>query len=469
MYDDPKEFIKRFIGFSMGPVVAAFIGFITVPVSTYFVAPDELGKSAMFTMAMGISALFVFLGMDQSFVREFNTEEDKKNLFWNSMIIPFLFSIIIGILYVIYYKPVSILMFDSIEWYIIVILSISLPFSILDRFNMLVIRMEEKARLYSAITILSKVIGLITLIGYLKFIDKSFKGIINAAFLNLVLICIIETIINREYWKCKFKFDKKLVDKLLKFGLPLIPASVIYWLFNSMDKLAMRKWSTFSQIGLYSAAFKIVLVLGIVQTAFSTFWSPTAYRWYENKIENSRYEKVSEMLTAIMSFIFVFIVLFKDLIIRILSARYADAAVIIPFLLFYPLMYTISETTTLGISFSRKTKYNIIISIVSALVNYAGNYILVPEYGALGASISTGIAYIVFFWMRTLISRKLWYKFNISIYFWNILFMTLMSFENVIYNNTYLNIGFTVIVIFINRKSLKYIYSYTKGIVSKSK
>lgn len=462
MYDSPKEFIKRLIGFSMGSVGSAIIGFIMVPITTYFVTPDEFGKSAMFTMGMSISSLFVFIGMDQAFVREFNSENDKKNLLWNSFSIPFLFSILLGIIYIIFYKPVSILMFDSIEWYIIVVLSISLPFSVIDRFNMLIIRMEEKARLYSILTIINKTIALIILIIYLEYIDRSFKGIINATFINLVINCVIEIYINRKYWMSKVKLSKELIDKLLQFGLPLIPASIIYWIFSSMDKLAMRKWSTFNEIGLYSAAFKIVLVLGIVQQAFSTFWSPTAYRWYENKVDNSRYEKVSKVLTGIMSTIFVFIVLFKNIIIKILSPEYAGAAVLVPFLLFYPLMYTISEVTTLGIGFSRETKYNIEISVISALVNYAGNYILVPRYGALGASISTGIAYIVFFWMRTLISRKLWYKFKVGFYFWNILVIAAMSFTDVLFNNTYLNIFFTILVLFINRKSLKDICIYGK-------
>lgn len=463
MYDSPKEFIKRFIGFSIGPVISAVIGFIMVPVTTYFIIPDELGKASMYTMAVSISSLFVFFGMDQSFVREFNNEKDKKGLFWNSMLIPFAFTVILSVFYIIFYKQVSILMFDSIEWYIVLVLSLSLPFTIIDRFNMLIIRMEEKARLYSALNIVSKVFQFITLIIFLEYFQRDFRGVVNSTFVSLVLICIVETFINWDYWRSKIRYNSKLTKKLLAFGLPLVPASIITWLFNSMDKIAMRQWSDFNQIGLYSAAFKIVLVLGIAQQAFSTFWAPTAYRWYENKVDNSRYDLVSKILTAIMSLIFVFIVLFKDLIVKILSAKYAGAAIIVPFLLFYPLMYTISETTALGIGFSRKTKYNIVVSLISVLVNYIGNYILVPKYGALGASISTGVSYIIFFWARTLISRKLWYKFDLKIYFWNTLIMLIMCIVNVIYNNTYLNILFTVIIIYINKESLNYIYKHIKG------
>jgi len=260
MSDSPKEFIKRFIGFSMGPILSAIISFFTVPITSYFVVPTEFGKASMYTMALSISSMFIYLGMDQSFTREFNAEEDKKSLFWNSLIVPLIFSLILGVFYIILYKPLSMLMIDTVDRYMVVILALSLPFAVIDRFNLLLIRMEEKARLYSLFNVISKVINVVILVPYLLYIDKSFKGIINAGFVSLFFMCIVECFFTREYWFTKFKLNKALINKMFKFGLPLIPAYVIVWFLNSMDKLAMRQWSTFEEIGLYSAAFKIVAV-----------------------------------------------------------------------------------------------------------------------------------------------------------------------------------------------------------------
>jgi len=46
--------------------------------------------------------------------------------------------------------------------------------------------------------------------------------------------------------------------------------------------------------------------------------------------------------------------------------------------------------------------------LISASVNFIGNLLLVPLYGAKGAAVSTGIAYIVFFYVGTFISRKVY-------------------------------------------------------------
>jgi O-antigen/teichoic acid export membrane protein len=463
MEQNSKKFIKNLVGFSIGPIVAAILSFIIVPITTYLVSTDDFGKAAMYTMGYTLSSLFIFLGLDQAFVREYNEYENKKKLFWNSLIFPLLFSFLLAIIYIIFYKPISLLMFDSVEKYIIIILALSLPFAIINRFNLLVLRMEEKAKIYSLLNILNKVSSIVILIPYLIFVDNSFKGIITATFLNLVILCIIETYYVKHIWKVNFKLDKKLLEKLFRFGIPLVPASIIGWVFTSMDRLSLRQWSTFNEIGIYSAAFKIVAVLGILQQAFCTSWVPTALKWHKEKVSNIKYEQVSETILTVMVMLFAFIILFKDVIITLLSSDYSSAANSVPFLLLFPIMYTISETTTLGITFSRKTYYNIVISLISAVINYIGNYILVPKLGSLGASISTGISYIVFFWLRTLISRRLWFKFNLKLYLYNTILMVVLASFSVTINNIIINLLIVLAIIFVNRVCILKIIRISKS------
>lgn len=108
-------------------------------------------------------------------------------------------------------------------------------------------------------------------------------------------------------------------------------------------------------------------------------------------------------------FLFGLLVLgFKDLIFLLLNKSYREAAYIAPFLILYPIMYTISETTVMGINFTKKTYWHIVVTGVSAAANFVGNTLLVPHLGARGAAISTGLSYILFFTMRTMISERLY-------------------------------------------------------------
>ena len=459
MAESARTFLKRFLGFSIGPLVSSVIGFFTVPITTWFIMPDEFGKASMYALASTFLAMVIFMGMDQAFAREFHARTDKKTLYFNAVLIPLSLSIIAGFFILIFYKPFSMLLYASVQLDAMIMLAVSLPVSVFYRFNLLLIRMQERARLYSLLNILDRVLGFTFLMLFIFLYEKSFKSIVLANFCSYISISAINVALTSDYFKKGVHIDKALLKVLVKFGLPLIPTSLLAWVFESMDRIAMRQWSDFTQIGLYSGAFKIVTVLQLFSSAFNTFWAPTVYRWYETNVEKDLFHKVSTVLFGMMSICFAFIVLFRNIIIMLLSKSYAGSAVLVPFLIYIPIMYTTSETTGMGIGFTRKTSYSIIVSGVSAGINFIGNYLLVPKYGALGACISTAVSYMVFFWVKTMISRKLWWKFNLKAYIVNSAFMGVYSFLTLFTNNFFLELPLALMILVYNYPSIKYLWA----------
>lgn len=80
-----------------------------------------------------------------------------------------------------------------------------------------------------------------------------------------------------------------------------------------------------------------------------------------------------------------------------------------PFLIFNPIMLTISETTCCGIGFLKKSYMHIWVGVGACITNLLGNMLLVPQLGCKGAAISTGISYVVYFILRTFISNRYYY------------------------------------------------------------
>jgi len=263
------------MGFSIGPVVSAALAFFITPITTWIISPEELGKASMYTLALNLITMIIYLGLDQAFVREYYAQKDKKNLLWNSFIIPLILSIIAGLSCFIFYEDISLILFSEIDKTAIYLLGFSIPATLFHRYNLYIFRMEEKAKSYSLMQIAKKIFELVFLLFFLFFIRKDFVGVISSQLIALLSITIITVIYNKKWWFFKFKVNKQLLITLLKFGLPLVPASIFSWLLSSMDKVALRSWSTFYEIGLYTAAFKVANILNIIQVAFSNFWIPT--------------------------------------------------------------------------------------------------------------------------------------------------------------------------------------------------
>lgn len=463
-----KEFFKKFIGFSVGPIVGAIIGFITIPITSNLISPDQFGLSSMFNLANTILTLIVILGIDQAFMREYNEYEDKKKLLFNSLLIPFLGTIIISAILILFKDFFTEILFDdSTITKPVVLLAICSPFFIIEKFMLLSIRMQERAFKYSVWTILSRLINLICLVLLLLFYKRNFETVVYASIISQFIISIILAFVCRKSIQVSIKkIDKNQIIRLLKFGLPLVPATLIGIGLNSIDTICLRSMTNYTELGYYAVAFKIINVLILVQTSFSTFWAPMSLKWKIEKVSNKKFELVSKGIALLMSMILIGILSFKELIPIIISREYTQVIYIFPFLLLYPIFYTMSETTTLGISFSRKTGYNIIVSAISMLINLILNTLLIPIYGAVGAAIATGISYLVFFWTRTIISRKLWYKFPLKHFVFVTIVLMVVAICNTIIKNilitTAVNILSAILIIYNYREILYYIINKVK-------
>lgn len=467
------ELIKKFSAFSIGPIGGAVISFVTVPLITYFISPEEYGKSSMFTLAQGTVSILIYLGMDQAFVREFNKARNNINkLMSNAIFIPAIGVILLSSLVVLNAKYVSMVLFDTPnELVAIYLLSVMFPFMVIENFALLKIRMEENGLLYSFFTILLKVLIFIITILLFVFFEKSFRSVIYAMALSEIINGTILYFVSINKMKLSLKYlDRNLINKMLKFGLPLVPASMLGWVLTSMDKIMLRTLCTYSELGLYTAAFKIVSVLSIVQTCFTLFWTPVAYRWYENKIDNSWFKNIFELVAFVMSELCILLLIFKNLVAYIIGSDFEQSIYIFPFLLMYPVMYTISEATCVGIGFKRKTAYNILISGIAGAVNMGLNCVLIPILYGKGAAIATGLSYLVFFWMRTMISRKLWYRFPIRQFiFYSVIIIVncgIHTFFSGITIYIISGISFCTILI-INNKTLKLLIMKIKEVILK--
>jgi O-antigen/teichoic acid export membrane protein len=101
------------------------------------------------------------------------------------------------------------------------------------------------------------------------------------------------------------------------------------------------------------------------------------------------------------------VLLAKDVIALLFAADYRDAARVMPFLLLVPMLYTLSDVTSAGINLVRLPRWHMIIATLTALGNTGLNLLLVPRLGALGAAVSTGCSYLLFFALRTHASQRL--------------------------------------------------------------
>ena len=409
--------IKSFIKFSFGSWIAAGISFFTTPIITLLIVPEEFARATMFAFSSAIILQIVLAGGDQSFMRFFYEKDtkDRSNLLWNTLLPSFFIWAILSVAILCFWQPLSQWLIKDNQFLIAVLLSTYLLLALLDRYAYLIIRMQQKGTLFSLLRILASVLNAVFIILYCKYVSKSFYAIISASLLSFVVTITISVIIERRFWFSKITISKREITQLLKYGVPLAPACLMSILFESMDKVFLRSYVEFNEIGLYSAAYKIVALLAIVQMGFSMFWTPVSFEHYEkNPEDKSLYEKTFRYLLVGLTILGLLLIGCKDLIILIFAKNYRDAASLMPFLIFIPVLYTLTEVTCLGIYFKKKSMWQLVVFGILLVLSLSFNFILVPLLGTKGAALVIALSYIAYFFLRTYASIRL-YPMNFNL------------------------------------------------------
>lgn len=411
-----NSLIKKFIEFAIGNGIVLVLGLLSTPIVSRLIEPYEKGRADMFTTYTSLAVLVITLGIDQAYIRYFNEEksENRGKLLRRAVKIPILFNVIVSVILLVFYKSFSNYIVDETSLVIVILFVFHVFSSIISNFALIDVRMKQKAKSYSTFGVINKVCFMI----YILLIYRVFKGnyitlVLATVFANISMVLCVLFLERKDWFSINRNKDINTSYKdLLKYGYPFIFSMSITWIFQSVDRIAIRQFSDYTQVGLYGGAMSIIAILNTVQGAFTTFWIPVAYDRYKNDPNDTKFfAKINEIVSFFMLLLAVGLIATKDISIILLDSKYESARYIFPFLVFMPIMYTISETTVLGINFKKKTKYHIIIAGASALTNIIGNFILVPKLGAKGAAISTGIAYMVFFIVRTYLGNK-FFKVN---------------------------------------------------------
>lgn len=403
-----KKYLKLYLTFSLGTWFKAAITLITAPLISYLITPDEFGRASMYSMFFQVLYALMFLGSDHAFFRFFYVKKksERRELLWNCLYPSLTTSTIIAVVVFTFGDTISRYLYGERYRYVSLLLIITMYLSLFQRYNASIVRLEKKGFLYSIIEIVNSIATGLSTIVLAKMMRGSFYAVIVGQLIGYLATLIVGLPQFKGYWK-PTTVSLRDIRELLVYGLPFVPTFLMEWLFSSIDKISLRQFRTYTEIGLYSVAYKIASALLLVQAGFTLIWGPTAFERYEqNKDDRTFFKKANSVVTFAMFSLGMVVFIFKDLLILLFSTSYRESAQIVPFLILVPVMLAISDTTQIGISISKKTYWHLVTTIMASAANYLGNRLLVPLLGARGAAISTGLSYMFYMFVRLFISER---------------------------------------------------------------
>ncbi|WP_051205684.1 lipopolysaccharide biosynthesis protein [Butyrivibrio sp. FC2001] len=409
MMSDLKSMLKHFLAISIGTIFNMIIGVVSVPIITRLVDTGTYGSLSLFNLYSDILVMVLCLGLDQAYVRFYYA---KEGVGYKACLLKYCYSLSIFVALIVSAIFVFIVFVLGItigfSFFFILSLAIYVLIGLTSRFSFLTLRLEYDSKTYSLLNVIHRFLFALLAVAILSLRTREkFETLVLCTIISLLIPMIISIYLKRNIWMCK-KNDQVIIGKeVLAYGLPFIFSIGIVTLFNGIDRLTLNAFSGTKEVGVYASAQELLKVFAIIQTSFNIIWKPYAMERHEKKPKDKdHYAQIFDFACALMFLFGITIILGKDFFALILGEKYREAAFVIPCLCFYPMMYTISEISSVGIDFSKKSSNHIWVAAISCIVNIVGNAALVPILGGKGAAISTGVSYIVFFSLRTFFSVK---------------------------------------------------------------
>lgn len=403
---------NKLLGFALGPLGSAAIGFVTLPMLAWFFSAEDIGRIAMLQVATNFAVILFTFGLDQSYAREYHESADKPALL-KAAALPglLILGLLLAAMLIVARGSLAQALFAVDDSALSTIAAVSILATFVSRFLSVILRMEEKGLAFSMSQVLPKLLFLALVVAYaLAVPGRTFFMLLAAYTVSIVAVMFAYAWNTRHAWvpALSARMDRQRLRLLLGFGFPLIFGGVASWALMAMDRVFLRQLSTMTELGVFSVAASIAAAAGIVSSIFSTVWAPTVYRWAAEGDAQAKIDAVTGHLLAAVVLIFVATGLLSWVLALVLPSTYDRVQYIVAASLAPPLLYALSECAAVGISLARRSMYSMLASFLAAALNVLGNYLLVPRLGAGGAAISTAVSFLLFLIVRTEFSCRVW-------------------------------------------------------------
>lgn len=404
-YHQMPKTLKAALWFTVSNILLKGISFITLPIFTRLMTPNEYGILSLYQSWVLIVSIVITLNV---WTGGFNVgiakNPDIKEKFASAaqglgMTISFFF-LTITLLFI---NPIS----DFFGLSKVITLSVLLNVIFIVPVNTWL----QKKRYdfsYKEVVLVSVLTAVINpLLGYFLVVNTIYKA--DARIFSILIVEIIFGLILfilNQKKGLKF-YDKQIWKYIFCFNIALIPHYLSYQILNQSDRIMIAKMCSNADAAVYSIAYSFSMLMVLITSAVESVITPLTFR----KLKEEKTTDLKRIVNfAIILIAFCCILLMcaiPDVFKFLLPKSYYEALYVVPILTlatFFQFMYPLFSNIEL---FYERKKYIAFASCFGAVLNITLNFIFIGLYGYKAAAYTTLLCYIVFCVLHYIFMNKI--------------------------------------------------------------
>ena len=405
-----NQSIKNSISFYIGMAIGAINTVILYP-NVFNENPEHFGLIQILIAYAIVVSTFTSFGIPTAFVRFFPVIKEKGQLYFLSLIIPFIGFSFALLSYFLFKEQIfellnaSELLKENFFYIILLVFFIGIydvltavSRSFLSAATPIFIN-EVFLKVYCMLVLLIHWFGHVDFTTFLKIYLFGY-------FLKFIILFLIQW--KNDRFSLSFSINDLKLKEILSFGLFVFVGGASLMIVTRLDMMMIGSMLGLKHVAFYTVAFFIGNVIKISGKSIAAISSPLvakAFAKNDFKEPQELYTKSSINQLIIGGLLFLCIWLNINEIFSLFPQKFQEGKWVVFYIAIAQLFNMLTGINGTIIVNSKYYRYDLYTNVILVFVTILTNYLLIPEYGIVGAAMATALSVFLFNFMRLVLIK----------------------------------------------------------------
>lgn len=206
-----------------------------------------------------------------------------------------------------------------------------------------------------------------------------------------------------------WRFNRKIAGSLLKESWPLIISSAVIAVYTRIDQVMLKYMLDEAAVGIYAVAVRISEATGFLPAVLITSFFPAVV--FAKKQGTKKYKKAIGKFFSLIIYSGLILAVIVSLcsswfVPLFFGSEYNESSQVLTIHMWGMFFSFLGAACTQWLVLESLTQYRIYRTLAGVLINIILNFLLIPDYGVIGAAYATLISQIVASYAGNLLSSK---------------------------------------------------------------
>jgi O-antigen/teichoic acid export membrane protein len=381
--------------YTAASILSKLIAVALLPLYTRYLTPTDYGAAEVMFAAVVSASIVVRLGTIEALLRFYYKDgEDPRTVVASSFAALFWLSTAAALVALPFARPISEALLKEPAPDLARIAIGGLWVLTMNEYLLTLFRLEERARAFFLTTLVNVVAAIGLTVVLVVGEGEGARGLLLGSYASGAAVVLALIVVHRR--RLSLRFEAPLLRRMMRFGLPTMPAELSLYLLNFVDRIVIVRSAGLAEAGLYSLAVKFAQAINVIVRGFQLAWPPLAYSIRDDGEARRAYAAIVTWFVAGCAFVVAGMWLFSRWIVRALAApEFFGSYEAIGLIATGVTLYALYMVLVVILGRTGRTELNFPATIAALVANLALNVVLVPPLGIVGAGLALVASYLI--------------------------------------------------------------------------